>query len=529
MATLDTLRNLIVVRIVYDGPPMSGKTTSVRMLADGLERKTVTPSEARGRTLFFDWMDYVGGLFEGHRIRCQIVSVPGQAALARRRRFLLSTADSVVFVADTSKTEWERSRAALEETYDHLQSPGRLPVGVVLQANKRDRPDAVPSPRLREELADRPSLGIIETVASEGRGIREAFVFGVRLALDRVRELIRHGKLEQGTPTVDNPEALLAALTAAEADQEVRYAPDEEDTAKLPRKSLDARIAPPASHPTPAMDIGLALRYPETASTLANLARHAESRSDGRSLDTPELPNSGVPSGRIWPPVEGRVLLNEIEGRTARELAVRTTEGHWQVARTDLDWILHSHAESEFGDARDGEAELLMWARMHAGGRHRLSEGRCIVLAQAGADRWRLWQIVRKRPSIEALVRASLDTGNAALITKTLFDAARLLATAYTSFDEPPCRLPCTIATVGNADWRAVFLGLFPAPGQGERPVERPMETDFAWKQLSPIVRSHEAMGRVNLDEAQATLHRLSSSQPDQRSAAEAVRILLVS
>ena len=75
MATLDKQRDLVVVRIVYDGPPMSGKTTSVRALAEGLGRPAETPDEVNGRTLFFDWVDYVGGMFEGHRIRCQIVTV----------------------------------------------------------------------------------------------------------------------------------------------------------------------------------------------------------------------------------------------------------------------------------------------------------------------------------------------------------------------------------------------------------------------------------------------------------------------
>jgi hypothetical protein len=79
MAILDTDANEIVIRVVYDGPPEAGKTTSMRALAGSLSQTTVTPAEdANGRTLWFDWMEYVGGRYEGSRIRCQIVSVPGQ-------------------------------------------------------------------------------------------------------------------------------------------------------------------------------------------------------------------------------------------------------------------------------------------------------------------------------------------------------------------------------------------------------------------------------------------------------------------
>lgn len=106
MAMLDNESNTILVRIVYAGPPLSGKTQSIRSLAGMLlgrraDEATFSPGEAQGRTLYFDWVDYVGGLFKGRQVRCQIVSVPGQSALAERRRLILETADAVIFVVDS--------------------------------------------------------------------------------------------------------------------------------------------------------------------------------------------------------------------------------------------------------------------------------------------------------------------------------------------------------------------------------------------------------------------------------------------
>ena len=82
MARIDDDRGVLVLRVVYDGPPFSGKTTTVRTLADRLGVAVETPEEERGRTLFYDWADYVGGLYDGRKIHCEIITVPGQRELA---------------------------------------------------------------------------------------------------------------------------------------------------------------------------------------------------------------------------------------------------------------------------------------------------------------------------------------------------------------------------------------------------------------------------------------------------------------
>src|SRR5262245_14923603 len=139
MAVLSLARDALVIRVVYDGPPMAGKTTSVRSLAGKLGSDVNAPEEVDGRTLYFDWLDYTGGLFEGRRIRCHIVSVPGQATLASRRRRLLETADVVVFVSDSTSDAVEQTThyiAGLQRVLGGVPGP---PIGIVVQANKRDR------------------------------------------------------------------------------------------------------------------------------------------------------------------------------------------------------------------------------------------------------------------------------------------------------------------------------------------------------------------------------------------------------
>src|SRR5262245_24990797 len=141
MALLDGDAGEIVIRVVYDGPPEAGKTTSLRALSGSLGQPAVTPGEdADGRTLWIDWLEDTGGRYEGYRIRCQIVSVPGQPALAPRRRLLLDDADVVVCVADSASAGWERSAAHVSALCRELAAAPAPAPGVVLQVNKRDVP-----------------------------------------------------------------------------------------------------------------------------------------------------------------------------------------------------------------------------------------------------------------------------------------------------------------------------------------------------------------------------------------------------
>src|SRR5262249_17503275 len=161
----------VVIRVVYDGAPLAGKSTSVRALGRGLGTAVTTPGEIKGRTLYFDWLDYTGGLFEGRRIRCQVISVPGQATLAPRRRRLLERADVVVFVGDSSPSGFQADRPSLKGLCGVLDGLGEPRVGIVFQANKRDCPEAVPLKNLRAMLEEMGPIGLIESVATAGVGI----------------------------------------------------------------------------------------------------------------------------------------------------------------------------------------------------------------------------------------------------------------------------------------------------------------------------------------------------------------------
>ena len=430
MPTIDSARGLLVIRIVYDGPALSGKTTSLRALAEGVGSKVESPEERDGRTLYFDWMEYVGGLFEGRQIRCQIVSVPGQRELAARRQVLLESADAVVCVLDTRRDEVEFGLSWLRELVIHTRADDP-PVGIVVQANKRDAADALPRAELRRALDEIAPLALVESVATASDGIREAFVLAVRLALDRVRALSQHHRLQLGTPAEDNAQDLLAVLHDAEARTRVPRARAMDD------QSYDALHM---AH------VGISGRQPvlQTASD------------EGECTF---VPDPSMPGGMIWPPVDGRALLHEVAGLAIRPQ--RTARGDWWGSGAG--WRFHSSPHALYDDANTARAELIGWARLHAANAGRISTGRAVILADAGNGRLRLWQLVKVESALRERLDQVLSASDGKALAEGLLEVATLLLQAREWFESGSVELPCTLWTVGSARQpRPCFVGLMP-------------------------------------------------------------------
>jgi hypothetical protein len=367
MAVLDPRNDTVVIRVVYDGAPMAGKSTSVGALGRGLGSNVYSPGEVSGRTLYFDWLDYTGGLFEGRRIRCQIISVPGQATLAPRRRRLLESADAIVFVGDSSPAGFISDRGYLSGLARVLEQIPGPPVGLVLQANKRDHPHAIPMGQIRsmiESMGMR--IGVVESVARNGVGIREAFVFALRLALERVRALVRTQQLPQARPQVDTPQELLALLKKSEEGSPLEYA------------------AEPGLIHTRVSDV-----RPQSivSEAIAQAARENETVAIGH---VPAPPDARVESGLVWPPVDGRAVLHEI-AKAHIQLSC-SEQGDWSGMAQER-WKVFSAAAEVFDDINAGRMMLVEAARSHATSNR--SQERCVALANDGQGRWRLWQITR--------------------------------------------------------------------------------------------------------------------------------------
>ena len=64
MASFDAVRGCYVVRVVYDGPGLAGKTTNLQKICEIVpatrRSEMVTPAAVKGRTMFFDWLEVDG-------------------------------------------------------------------------------------------------------------------------------------------------------------------------------------------------------------------------------------------------------------------------------------------------------------------------------------------------------------------------------------------------------------------------------------------------------------------------------------
>jgi len=388
VARIDPDRAQIVIRLVYDGPAKAGKTTSLRRLAGSLGVDMFSAPEEDGRTLYFDWLDYVGGLYEGMPIRCQVLSAPGQQVLESRRRLLLESADAVVFVADSRPEragENGRAYAALHE----IAESHEVPIGIVIQANKRDLPDAVSLDELRDALGGGFSVAMTEAVADRGEGVRETFVLGVRLALDRVRALRSDGTLVALAPEFENGAQLLASMMTAESGHAIEWSAG----------------ASPA-------------RTGEGAG--AALANDASSH--------PRPSDASIPPGLVWPPVQGRAVVHEA-ARDAIDLR-GDESGSWNGVSTSGRWTMHSSSGAAFHDVEHGREALIAWARWHTAASSRLSSGRAIVLAPSGEGEWRLWQIVHASQTLRDHCRDVVHLAGPAAGEK-LFDIFELYSQAF--------------------------------------------------------------------------------------------------
>ncbi|MCY1064710.1 ADP-ribosylation factor-like protein [Nannocystis sp. RBIL2] len=240
MAVFEPDRARIVLRIVYDGPGRAGKTTNVEQLArifgtrpgDELQ---VHPA-ATGRTIFFDWFSFDGGVLDGQQLQVQVVTVPGHKSLEPRRAHILRGADVVVLVCDSAVSGQDSAREMLDSLREHL-GKSAVHVPLLVQANKQDLPNAMLPHELGAALRLGPDVPVIGAQASAGIGVRETAVGAIRAAVRQMKQSTAREGLDALAGQAGTAEQLRAALQTIESIGTHRSAED------------DARRAPSRSQP----------------------------------------------------------------------------------------------------------------------------------------------------------------------------------------------------------------------------------------------------------------------------------------
>jgi hypothetical protein len=179
VALIDLDAREIHAKIVYFGPELSGKTTSLRAVADGVPPETRgdfrSIASASARTIFSDSLPIDLGERIGFRLHWHLYTVPGQPRSSGARAAVLHGADGIVFVADAAPLRMAENLAALGELRTLLAAQGKTPGGfpLVLECNKSDLPDALAPAAIAATLG-LPPASAIRVSAINGEGVFDA-------------------------------------------------------------------------------------------------------------------------------------------------------------------------------------------------------------------------------------------------------------------------------------------------------------------------------------------------------------------
>jgi signal recognition particle receptor subunit beta len=206
MASINRLKRELLFKIVFYGPGLGGKTTTLQHV------HRATKPENRGnllslatdtdRTLYFDYLPVRLLKIGDVRIKLQLYTVPGQVYYAATRKLVLSGADGIVFVADTQSARLDSNFESLDDLNANLAEQGRKLSAMphVFQWNKRDLPELVPLDELdrRLNLFGAPS---VPTIATTGEGVFDVLERVTRLVVEAYRaELPLAGAKREGIP-----------------------------------------------------------------------------------------------------------------------------------------------------------------------------------------------------------------------------------------------------------------------------------------------------------------------------------------
>ncbi len=180
-------------KIVYYGPGLCGKTTNLQYIYDSTaptaKGKLISLATETDRTLFFDFMPLELGTVRGFKTRFHLYTVPGQVYYDASRKLILKGVDGVVFVADSQEERMDANVESLYNLEENLQSQGYdlMNLPYVLQLNKRDLPNVVPTEELAAELLKK-SEPVFEAVASQGTGVFDTLKAVAKQVLTELRK-----------------------------------------------------------------------------------------------------------------------------------------------------------------------------------------------------------------------------------------------------------------------------------------------------------------------------------------------------
>lgn len=194
MSTINFSAREINFKIVYYGPGLSGKTTNLKKIYEKVpahsKGEMVSLATEDERTLFFDFLPLDLGSVNGFKTRFHLYTVPGQVFYNSSRKLILRGVDGIVFVADSAPDRLRANAESLRNLRENLQEYhlqlDELPL--VIQANKRDLPQALPVDMIKMVLDPKRRLQFFEARAQDFVGVFEPLRAVSKLVLEKLAQ-----------------------------------------------------------------------------------------------------------------------------------------------------------------------------------------------------------------------------------------------------------------------------------------------------------------------------------------------------
>ena len=187
---IDHLDRVLALKVVYYGPALSGKTTSLKALFNhfGKKDKVFSIESTRKRTLFFD---YGTVLFQNElwKIKVHIYSTTGQDFYLVTRPITLRAVDGIIFVADSQKIVFERNLISWTELEKYFQD-SLLSLPKIIAFNKQDLPEKFNPEDFLDEIGYKnyENIDTEYTIAINAEGILASFENILRLIFKEYSE-----------------------------------------------------------------------------------------------------------------------------------------------------------------------------------------------------------------------------------------------------------------------------------------------------------------------------------------------------
>jgi len=181
----DYENKILQVKIVYYGPAMSGKTTSVKYLFSCFKKQSSLNSieSTVGRTLFFDFgvLQFKGAKWD---LKFLVYSATGQDFYASTRPATLNGVDGIIFVVDSQKEYLEHNLRSWNEL-KNLFGTEIYNIPIVISLNKYDL-------EIKRKLIEAEFISYIDHTKFKQLSLKKTEAINGVGVLDSFKQIIRY-------------------------------------------------------------------------------------------------------------------------------------------------------------------------------------------------------------------------------------------------------------------------------------------------------------------------------------------------